>query len=114
MRWRERAPPDFMFAVRASQFITHDATSATYRRSGLDLEKVQKSHYGLFMDTSEVWAGWTQTADDSKAVRARAIVFQTPAPFGASPPLFKPRPQVRRIIIRQGWPAPPEPRAPWP
>ena len=114
MRWRERAPPDFMFAVKASQFITHDATSATYRRSGLDLEKMQKGHYGLFMDTSEVWAGWTQTADVSKAVRARAIVFQTPETFGPTPENLRNLYAFFEKTTGGPWSLVWEPRAPWP
>ena len=33
-RWRAAAPADFVFCVKASQFITHETSSPTYRRAG--------------------------------------------------------------------------------
>jgi len=31
-RWREEAPPDFEFTMKAWQLITHEPSSPTYRR----------------------------------------------------------------------------------
>ena len=81
-KWRGMAPADFRFCVKASQFITHEATSPTYRRSGRIVPESERSHYGSFRDTPEVLQGWEATRAIAEAVRASAIVFQTPASFG--------------------------------
>lgn len=81
-RWRARAPTDFRFAVIASQLITHDASSPTYQRAGLAIPPEEASLYGGFQDTGPVREGWEATRQVAEALRADAIVFQTPAAFG--------------------------------
>ena len=81
-KWRARAPPEFRFCVKASQFITHEATSPTYRRSGRVVPEGGKSAYGGFKDTPRVREGWEATRTVADALRASVIVFQTPATFG--------------------------------
>lgn len=48
-KWRAEAPKDFEFVIKAFQFITHSATSPTYKRAknltGLNLAKL-----GSFQD----------------------------------------------------------------
>jgi uncharacterized protein YecE (DUF72 family) len=83
-RWRALAPDEFRFAVKASQFITHEATSPTYRRSGRTIRDEDVRSYGNFGDTVAVREGWTATQAVASALRAAAIVFQTPASFGPS------------------------------
>lgn len=80
--WRKAAPPGFRFAIMASQFITHAASSPTYRSAGKTIETDAASRYGGFQDTPEVWAGWTDTQAVAGVLQASAIVFQTPASFG--------------------------------
>src|SRR5688572_27808013 len=46
VRWRTKAPKEFRFCVKASQFVTHDASSPTYRRSGRVVSPDQASRYG--------------------------------------------------------------------
>lgn len=82
LKWRGLAPPDFRFCVKASQFITHAATSPTYRRSGRVVPDSEKSNYGSFQDSPQVLEGWEATRSIAEAVRASVIVFQTPASFG--------------------------------
>ncbi|HVG36642.1 MAG TPA: DUF72 domain-containing protein, partial [Thermoplasmata archaeon] len=82
LKWRRLAPPDFRFCVKASQFITHATTSPTFRRSGRVVPDSEKSNYGSFQDTPQVLEGWEATRSIAEAVRATAIVFQTPASFG--------------------------------
>ena len=82
LKWRRSAPDDFRICVKASQFITHEATSPTYRRSGRIVADSQRSNYGSFRDTPEVLEGWEATRAIADAVRASVIVFQTPASFG--------------------------------
>ena len=82
LKWRGLAPQAFRFCVKASQFITHEATSPTYRRSGRVVPDSERSSYGSFQDTRPVREGWEATRAIAEAVRASAIVFQTPASFG--------------------------------
>jgi len=80
-KWRAKAPPEFRFCVKASQFITHAATSPTYRRSGRVIPDPEKPAYGSFRDTPPVREGWEATQSVAEAIRATVIVFQTPASF---------------------------------
>ena len=79
---RAVAAQQFRFCVKASQFITHEATSPTYRRSGRIIPDSEKPSYGSFRDTPQVREGWEATRSVAEALRARVIVFQTPASFG--------------------------------
>jgi uncharacterized protein YecE (DUF72 family) len=81
-KWRSRAPADFRFSVKASQFITHSATSPTYRRSGRTIPAEEQGAYGGFQDTAPVREGWDATRTIAETLRAHAIVFQTPGSFG--------------------------------
>ncbi len=83
-RWRDAAPPRFDFAVKASQFITHEASSPTYRRSGRDIPRSEAASYGSFRDSPGVEEGWQATKRVVDALRARAVVFQCPASFRAT------------------------------
>ena len=82
VKWRAAAAQPFRFCVKASQFITHEATSPTYRRSGGIIPDSGKPSYGSFQDTPQVREGWEATRSVAEAIRARVIVFQTPASFG--------------------------------
>ena len=81
-KWRALAPPDFRFAVKASQFITHEASSPTYRRSGRIIPAEGRSAYGHFQDSDPVREGWEATRAVAEALGAQVIVFETPATFG--------------------------------
>ncbi len=82
LRWRELAPSDFEFTLKASQLITHPATSLTYRRAGLNMPADKKEHYGFFKRTEEVLQAWTETKKFAQALEAKVIVFQCPPSFG--------------------------------
>ncbi len=82
MKWRAKSPQHFRFCVKASQFITHEAMSPTYRRSGRVVPDSEKTAYGSFRDTPQVREGWEATRSVAEAIRATVIVFQTPASFG--------------------------------
>lgn len=82
IEWRATAPQHFRFCVKSSQFITHEATSPTYRRSGRVVRDSEKAAYGSFRDTPQVREGWEATRSIAEAIRASAIVFQTPESFG--------------------------------
>ena len=81
-KWRAKASPEFRFCVKASQFITHEATSPTYQPSGRVIPDSEKPAYGSFQDTPAVREGWEATRSVAEAIRASVIVFQTPASFG--------------------------------
>jgi len=80
-RWREEAPSDFEFTMKAWQLITHESSSPTYRRLRMKILEAKKKDYGFFKNTEEVDAAWSKTAEFAKALGAKRIVFQCPASF---------------------------------
>lgn len=84
LRWREEAPPDFEFSLKASQIITHPVTSPTYRKAGLEIKLGKEGQYGFFRPSDEVFRAWEQTARFALVLNARAIVFQCPPNFHES------------------------------
>ncbi len=80
-KWRAAAPADFVFVVKASQFITHEATSPTYRRAAREIPASRAAAYGGFRASPEVEEGWLATQAVADALGAQAILFQCPASF---------------------------------
>lgn len=80
-RWRETAPPDFEFVLKAWQLITHDARSPTYRRLKRELSEVEKQEAGYFRPTAIVKEAWKVTLACANVLDARTILFQCPASF---------------------------------
>lgn len=80
-RWREEAPSDFEFTLKAWQLITHPPSSPTYRRVQLDIPESRKKNYGFFRPTQEVLQAWEKTEKMARILRASIIVFQCPASF---------------------------------
>lgn len=80
-RWRENAPDDFVFALRACRLITHSASSPSYERHPAALSRRELLHCGHFRPTEAVSAAWRKTQEAARAMKARFIVFQTPASF---------------------------------
>ena len=112
-RWAAGAPPGFTFTMKASQFITHDASSPTYRRAGRTVPPAERPEYGGFRPTARVEEGWTASVAVAEALRARVLVFQCPASFLPTPE------NLRRLYTFfethpssavRAW----EPRGPWP
>ncbi len=79
--WRERAPGDFEFTVKAWQLITHEPSSPTYRRLKAAVPPSRKERYGSFRPTTEVIAAWEVTALVAEALGAGIVLFQSPASF---------------------------------
>ena len=79
-RWRAEAPPDFEFTLKAWQFITHKATSPTYRKAQLALAH-PATDYGAFQPTDAVSEAWAHTREIAIALNATTVVFQCPASF---------------------------------
>jgi len=80
-RWREEAPEDFEFTLKAWQLITHPAQSPTYRRAKVKIPPSKRGAYGYFRPTDVVFGAWEETKRIARALRAKLIVFQCPASF---------------------------------
>lgn len=113
-RWREEAPPEFIFTVKAWQLITHPATSPTYRKAGLEIPTERRHLYGGFRWTAEVREAWERTREIARALQAPVVLFQCPARFtptsehiAAMRAFFE---QVERGGLTFAW----EPRGEWP
>lgn len=84
-RWRAEAPPDFAFAVKAWQLITHQSSSPTYRRLKKSLSEEERAGAGSFRASAVVEEAWGVTLQSAEALAARAVLFQCPASFGPTP-----------------------------
>ncbi len=111
---RQEAPPGFEFTLRAWQLITHDPASPSYRRLRFPIPEDRRDAFGFFKDTEEVWAAWQKTDEVAQALRAKVVLFQTPARFEPTPANLE---NVRRFFLRVdrrdyllAW----EPRGHWP
>ena len=83
-KWREKAPKDFEFTIKASQLITHDPSSPTYRKAGINISDDKKNKYGFFRNTEEVFNAWEKTREVAEILKSKVVVFQTPAKFKES------------------------------
>ncbi len=80
-KWREEAPPNFEYTMKAWQLITHKATSPTYRKAGIKIEEDKKDKYGFFQPNNEVFSAWEKCKEFAKELNAKIIVFQCPSAF---------------------------------
>jgi uncharacterized protein YecE (DUF72 family) len=78
-KYRASAPVNFEFTIKAPQFITHPATSPTYRRANIELKNPEQ--YGYFKPTKEVRKIWEIVLEEAETLKAQVIVFQSPASF---------------------------------
>ena len=83
-RWREEAPGNFEFTVKAWQAITHPPGSPTWRRSGLGPEELRGREYGWLRPTRDNFEAWEKILEICRALRARVCVIQTPPNFGCT------------------------------
>ncbi|MCS6769525.1 MAG: DUF72 domain-containing protein [Candidatus Caldarchaeum sp.] len=87
-RWREQAPDEFVFCMKAWQAVSHPTTSPTWRRAGVDPRQL-KNKYGFLRPVEENFEAWDKSAEVAKALRARVVVVQTPASMPADDTAFK-------------------------
>jgi len=80
-RWRDEAPADFEFTLKAWQLITHEASSPTYRRLRQRLSEQQKQQVGAFRYTGIVRQAWETTLHVARVLKADKIIFQCPPSF---------------------------------
>jgi len=69
-RWRDEAPADFEFTLKAWQLITHEASSPTYRRLKQRLSESQKKQVGAFRLTAVVRRAWDTTLQMARILAA--------------------------------------------
>lgn len=84
-RWREEAPENFEFTLKAWQLITHPSQSPTYRRAKVEIPPSKRENYGYFRPTDEVFDAWEKTRRIAQALKAKLIIFQCPASFKPTP-----------------------------
>jgi uncharacterized protein YecE (DUF72 family) len=84
-RWREDAPAEFEFTLKAWMLITHEARSPTYRRMKRELTADEREQVGAFRPTAAVREAWRVTKESAEALGARRILFQCPASFTPTP-----------------------------
>lgn len=75
-KWRDIAPKDFEFTLKAWQVVTHPPNSPTYKRLGYRPENC-----GFFRNNDIVFDAWKKTLEASKILGADKIIFQCPASF---------------------------------
>jgi uncharacterized protein YecE (DUF72 family) len=80
-RWREQAPNEFIFTLKAWQLLTHEASSPTYRRLKEPLSDSHLAKVGGFKWNAVTRMAWQRTRELAEALKAEAIVFQTPRSF---------------------------------
>jgi uncharacterized protein YecE (DUF72 family) len=113
-KWRSSAPDGFEFTMKASQLITHEPSSPTYRRLGRRIDPSHYKCYGRFRNTPEVFEAWEQTAAFGVALGATLVVFQCPASFRSSVENVANLREFFRRIDRHGLHLAWEPRGDWP
>jgi uncharacterized protein YecE (DUF72 family) len=112
-RWRQEAPSDFEFTVKAWQLITHEARSPTYRRLKTPLREEEKECVGGFRWTGVVRRAWETTLEIARLLRAEKILFQCPASFKPSPENVDRMRKFFGTINRRGLVCIWEPRGNW-
>lgn len=110
-RWRDQAPKDFEFTLKAWQLITHAPTSPTYRRLRTEIEKPNR--YGFFRPTDEVLAAWKRTKEIAQVLEARMVLFQCPASFTPTKAHIADMRAFFHLIDRDGLLFAWEPRGEW-
>lgn len=112
-KWREEAPANFEFTLKAWQLITHEPKSPTYKKLRIKIEPAKGKNFGSFKPTEEVLSAWEKTREIADALKARIIVFQCPASFVPSDKNKKNLQKFFSSIERGGYIFAWEPRGKW-
>ena len=80
-KWRNSAPKEFEFTLKAPQLITHEPSSPTYRKLECEISLDKKKFYGFFKPTYQVFQAWNQAKKIAEVLKAKVIIFQTPNSF---------------------------------
>jgi uncharacterized protein YecE (DUF72 family) len=113
LKWREEAPEDFEFTLKAWQLITHEASSPTYRRLKLKIPESKKKNYGFFKPSDEVWEAWEKTEKIAQILKSKIIVFQCPPSFEPNSENKRNFEKFLKAITRKNYLLVWEPRGRW-
>ncbi len=78
-KWRNEAPRNFEFTIKAWQVISHSPKSPTWRKAKITLENPEA--YGSLKPTSENLNVWRRIVNIAEILGAKVIVIQTPPSF---------------------------------
>ncbi len=81
VRWRNEAPENFEFTIKAWQVITHSPSSPTWKKSGIKVPDELKDKYGYLRPTKENFEAWNMVEEAAEILGAKIIVVQTPPSF---------------------------------
>jgi uncharacterized protein YecE (DUF72 family) len=112
-RWRETAPSDFEFVVKAWQAITHPSSSPTWKRAGITVEKTVAERYGYLRPTAENFEAFNETLDACSILQARICLIQCPPSFHATPENVRNIKEFLTKVDRRGLVIAWEPRGNW-
>jgi len=77
-KWRQEAPSEFEFIVKAWQGITHPWGSPTWRRYGKTPPPGNLDNYGLLRYNEENCKAWQATVEICKALNCDKVLVQLP------------------------------------
>jgi uncharacterized protein YecE (DUF72 family) len=80
-KWRDAAPPDFEFTMKAWQVITHLGTSRTYRRLKSPFSDAARAEAGGFRLNATTLGAYARSLGAVAVLRATALLFQCPPSF---------------------------------
>jgi uncharacterized protein YecE (DUF72 family) len=103
LKWREEAPEDFEFTLKAWQLITHEPSSPTYRRLKSKIPEAKKKNYGFFKPTDKVWEAWEKTEKIARILKSRIILFQCPPSFEPNSENKRNLEEFFKTIIRKNY-----------
>ena len=111
-RWREEAPSNFEFVVKAWQAITHPLSSPTWRKVK-ECPSKSPDKYGMLRPTRQNLDAWSATLTICRLLRAKTCLIQTPPRFGCTPRNFRNAAEFFREIDRGRLNVAWEPRGDW-
>ncbi len=104
--WRAGAPKSADFAVQAYRLITHGREDRGFPPAGRKLTPSRQLQCGAFRDSVEVYEAWQATKNAADILKAKMIVFETPASFQPGPDrlrdlyrFFKKLPRARVPLV---------------
>lgn len=80
-KYREEAPHNFIFTLKAWQAITHPLNSPTWRKAKYVPSTTLSDRYGFLRPTKEVFEAWEKIVEAVKILKAKVVVIQTPPSF---------------------------------
>ncbi|MEM2214406.1 MAG: DUF72 domain-containing protein [Candidatus Nezhaarchaeales archaeon] len=80
-KWRDEAPPNFIYTMKAWQALTHPPSSPTWRKSGLKISSEDYGKYGHLKPTRENFQAWERTLEVARALMCSVLVLQMSPSF---------------------------------